>query len=95
MKSLNFRQKKTPVLPLGFFLKRVHLAILTPSRPGTIFTTRELNGRVRNVTGCFLSVIDIPKLYIFRNHITESNKIRTRNNKKQNDNLVPVSSIHY
>ena len=48
----------------GFFYKwRVHLAILTPSSPGTTFAANELDFQVRDVTGYFLIAIDTPKLY--------------------------------
>ena len=40
----------------------MHLAILTPSSPGTTFAATELDFRVRDVTGYFLSAIDTPKL---------------------------------
>jgi hypothetical protein len=39
----------------------VHLAILTPSLPGTTFAAKELNCRVRDGIGCFLFAIDTPK----------------------------------
>ena len=39
----------------------MHLAILTPSSPGTTFAATELDFRVRDVTGYFLSAIDTPK----------------------------------
>ncbi len=42
---------------------RVHLAILTPSCPGTTFAASELDFQVRDVTGYFLTAIDTPKLY--------------------------------
>ena len=43
-------------------IRWVHLAILTPSSPGTTFAATELDFRVRDVTGYFLSAIDTPKL---------------------------------
>lgn len=43
-------------------IRWVHLAILTPSYPGTTFAATELDFRVRDVTGYFLSAIDTPKL---------------------------------
>jgi hypothetical protein len=53
----------------------VHLAILTPSSPGTTFAASELDFQVRDVTGYFLTAIDTPKLYFnlrvyFYNHKT-------------------------
>ena len=54
----------------------MHLAILTPSYPGTTFAASELDFQVRDVTGYFLTAIDTPKLYfkfemlIFYNHKT-------------------------
>jgi hypothetical protein len=57
------RQKKSPRLAGFLNMKRVHLAILTPSDPGTTFAATELDFRVRDVTGYFLSAIDTPKLY--------------------------------
>jgi hypothetical protein len=42
----------------------VHLAILTPSSPGTTFAANELDFQVRDVTGYFLIAIDTPKLNI-------------------------------
>ena len=39
----------------------MHLAILTPSSPGTTFAATELDFQVRDVTGYFLSAIDTPK----------------------------------
>ena len=54
---------KSP-LSRAFFIKwRVHLAILTPSSPGTTFAASELDFQVRDVTGYFLTAIDTPKLY--------------------------------
>ena len=41
----------------------MHLAILTPSSPGTTFAASELDFQVRDVTGYFLTAIDTPKLY--------------------------------
>ena len=41
----------------------MHLAILTPSSPGTTFAANELDFQVRDVTGYFLIAIDTPKLY--------------------------------
>ena len=41
----------------------MHLAILTPSYPGTTFAASELDFQVRDVTGYFLTAIDTPKLY--------------------------------
>ena len=41
----------------------MHLAILTPSYPGTTFAANELDFQVRDVTGYFLIAIDTPKLY--------------------------------
>jgi hypothetical protein len=83
------RQKKSPHVEIiqyeGFYKKRrVHLAILTPSFPGTTFAATELDFRVRDVTGYFLSAIDTPKLlktnlgtlYIQSQNKT-SNQIRT------------------
>ena len=40
----------------------MHLAILTPSSPGTTFAASELDFQVRDVTGYFLTAIDTPKL---------------------------------
>ena len=53
----------------------MHLAILTPSSPGTTFAANELDFQVRDVTGYFLTAIDTPKLYfnlgkLFYNHKT-------------------------
>ena len=39
----------------------MHLAILTPSYPGTTFAANELDFQVRDVTGYFLTAIDTPK----------------------------------
>ena len=39
----------------------MHLAILTPSTPGTTFAASELDFQVRDVTGYFLTAIDTPK----------------------------------
>ena len=53
---------KTPAFVRAFFIKwRVHLAILTPSSPGTTFAASELDFQVRDVTGYFLTAIDTPK----------------------------------
>ena len=55
-------KKKSPLS--GAFQKKrwVHIAIITPSHPGTTFAATELDFRVRDVTGYFLSAIDTPKL---------------------------------
>jgi hypothetical protein len=55
---------KKPTFLWAFLYKwRVHLAILTPSSPGTTFAASELDFQVRDVTGYFLTAIDTPKLY--------------------------------
>ncbi len=54
--------KKGP-LSRALYKRRVHLAILTPSSPGTTFAANELDFQVRDVTGYFLIAIDTPKLY--------------------------------
>jgi hypothetical protein len=56
-------KQKTP-LESGVFIKWVHLAILTPGLPGTTFADGELNCRVRDGIGCFLTSIDTPKAYL-------------------------------
>jgi len=55
--------KKPTLLWASFYKWRVHLAILTPSSPGTTFAANELDFQVRDVTGYFLIAIDTPKLY--------------------------------
>ena len=57
------RQKKSPHFCGLFKKRRVHLAILTPSDPGTTFAASELDFQVRDVTGYFLTAIDTPKGY--------------------------------
>ncbi len=58
------KAKKSLEVIEAFFIKwRVHLAILTPSSPGTTFAASELDFQVRDVTGYFLTAIDTPKLY--------------------------------
>jgi hypothetical protein len=51
-----------------------HLAILTPSSPGTTFAATGLNFRVRDGIGCFPSAIDTPKMYI-KSHSIKKNLI--------------------
>ena len=55
--------KKKPTISGLFKKRRVHLAILTPSSPGTTFAASELDFQVRDVTGYFLTAIDTPKSY--------------------------------
>ncbi len=62
LQTFHHTAKKKPSLQRAFKKKRVHLAILTPSSPGTTFAATELDFRVRDVTGYFLSAIDTPKL---------------------------------
>ncbi len=64
MKSSDQIRGKKKALFRGLCIKwRVHLAILTPSSPGTTFAANELDFQVRDVTGYFLIDIDTPKLY--------------------------------
>ncbi len=48
--------------------KEAHLAILTPSFPGTIVAAIELDFRVRDVTGYFLNAMNTPLTVSYRPH---------------------------
>ena len=69
----------------------MHLAILTPSSPGTTFAANELDFQVRDVTGYFLTAIDTPKLYF---NLGAKNLFRSFTITKQDkqDKFEPCSS---